>query len=98
MSNENSKEDSDRRRAGRVDLKTTVKYSLVTPSFESALIRNISSTGLCILINRKLPEGSVLRVEFQLPGDKPENIEALARVVWQRQEGEDLLTGVKFLS
>jgi hypothetical protein len=45
-----------------------------------------------------LKVGTILRLEFDLPGDKPEHIEALGRVVWQKQgENKTFSTGIKFL-
>lgn len=98
MSDDKVQIDADRRKSERVELKSALKYSVITPSLESGLIKNISSKGLCLILNRILPEGSILRIEFQLPGEKPEQIEALVKIVWQRQEEGKFLAGAKFLS
>jgi hypothetical protein len=51
------------------------------------------------VVKRKLSIGTILRLEFDLPGDKPEHIEALGRVMWQRpKEDGTYSTGIKFLT
>lgn len=89
---------ADRRMHRRVELATDVKYDIIpmSSSAESGAVRNISEGGLCLLLDKELPKGTVMHVEFNLP---PENdrIEAIVKVVWSQPIEGQWLIGVKFL-
>jgi hypothetical protein len=54
---------------------------------------------MCLDTTRKLSEGMILRLTFDLPGEPPEHIEALGRVIWQRPKTDSTYaTGIKFLT
>ena len=97
MSENKEKESSERRSSRRIELITDLKYSVVMPSYQSGIIRDISEGGLCLLLPQDLPDGTILNVEFDLQGDNPEHIKALVRVIWKKPQGDKFLTGVKFL-
>jgi hypothetical protein len=89
----------ERRQFPRVELNTVVNYTVVVPTFEVATTKDFSQGGVCLEVKRKLPIGTILRIEFDLPGENPEHIQALGKVIWQRQKTEDIFaTGVKFLT
>jgi hypothetical protein len=96
---EPSKSGMERRQFPRIEIATKVSYAVVIPAYELGTSKDISQGGLCLEMKRKVATGTILRLEFDLPGDKPEHIEALGRVMWQRsQVGETFPTGVKFLT
>lgn len=97
MSEQEKKNSSERRASKRVVLITDVTYSVIMPSYQAGLIRDISEGGLCLLLAQELPEGTILNVEFDLHGEQSEHIKALVRVVWRKSQGDKFLTGVKFL-
>lgn len=89
---------TDRRQFPRIEVSTPVNFTVVMPHYEVGTTRDLSQGGICLEVKRKLATGTILRLEFDLPGDKPEHIEALGKVVWQRQKAEDSYnTGIKFL-
>jgi hypothetical protein len=89
----------ERRKFPRIDIATNVSYAVVIPSFEMGTSKDISQGGLCLEMKRKIALGTILRLEFDLPGDKPEHIEALGRVMWQKhKQDETYSTGIKFLT
>ncbi|MBP6920615.1 MAG: PilZ domain-containing protein [Candidatus Omnitrophica bacterium] len=102
MSDENQEqapESMDNRQFPRVGVSTEVKYAVVIPVYENGTSKDISQGGLCLETKKSLPQGSILRLEFDLPGDPPEHIQALGRVVWQRTGVEGTFsTGIKFLT
>jgi c-di-GMP-binding flagellar brake protein YcgR len=98
MSESQEKSSIEKRRHKRIDLVTDVKYTVVTPVPQSGLITNISEGGLCILLDNSLAPGTILRVEFNLPGEKQERIEALAKVAWQVAKEGKFSTGVQFVT
>ena len=87
----------EKREFERKELNVEVRCSVLHPSYESGLARNISQSGICISIDRNLKKESILRLEFTLPGENPEYIEVLGKVVWQKKEDDKFLTGIKFL-
>ena len=97
MSEEEHGSFAERRVSKRVELITDVQYSVVMPSYQTGFIKDVSEGGLCFLLAQELPAGTILNVEFNLPGDQPEHIKALVRVIWQRAKDGQFLTGVKFL-
>lgn len=89
----------ERRQFPRINIAANVNFAVVIPAYEAGTSKDISQGGLSLDMKRKLAVGTILRLEFDLPGEKAEHIEALGRVVWQRQKSEDLYsTGVKFLT
>ena len=83
----------------RVQVATEVKFAVVVPVYEHGTSKDISQGGLCLETNKSLAQGSILRLEFDLPGDPPEHIQALGRVVWQQTNMEGTFsTGIKFLT
>jgi hypothetical protein len=89
----------ERRQFPRIEVKTNVNYAVVVPALELGNSKDISQGGLCLHTKRKLTAGTIIRLEFDLPGDKPQHIEALGRVCWQRSVEEDnFATGIKFLT
>ena len=88
---------AERRVFPRIEVNTPVTYTIVIPSYHVGSSIDISQGGLCLKTASKLDKGMILRLEFDLPGDKPEHVEALGRVQWQRPDGEEFQTGVKFL-
>lgn len=90
---------TERRKFPRIDIATNVSYAVVIPAYEVGTTKDISEGGLCLEMKSKLARGTILRLEFDLPGDKPEHIEALGRIMWQRPKAEDTYaTGIKFLT
>ena len=86
---------SDRRGFQRKALETKVKYIVLMPYCALGSTKNISEGGLCLLLDRELKKGFVLRVEFDTNDGK---LNQLVKVMWQRKEGNRFLTGVKFLT
>ncbi len=97
MSEREKKISAERRSSQRVELISNVTYSVVMPSYQTGLIRDISEGGLCLMLPQPLASGTILNVEFDLHGEQSEHIKALVRVVWQKQEADKFQTGVKFL-
>ena len=90
---------TERRQFPRINVATNVNFAVVMPAYEVGTTKDLSQGGLCLEVKRKLEVGTILRLEFDLPGDKPEHIEALGRVVWHRQKENELFsTGIKFLA
>lgn len=102
MSDENQEQvpaSTDNRQFPRVGVSTDVKYAVVIPEYDNGVSKDISQGGMCLETRKSLPQGSILRLEFDLPGDPPEHIQALGRVVWQRTGAEGTFsTGIKFLT
>ncbi len=89
----------ERRKFPRIEIATNVSFAVIIPAYEVGTTKDISEGGLCLEMKRKLALGTILRLEFDLPGDKPERIEALGRIMWQRPKTEDTYsTGIKFLT
>jgi hypothetical protein len=90
---------TENRQHPRVEVSTTVKFAVVIPVYENGFSKDISQGGLCLETNKSLPQGCILRLEFELPGNPPEHIQALGKVVWQRTNMEGTFsTGIKFLT
>jgi hypothetical protein len=89
----------DNRQHPRIEVATKVKFSVVIPVYDNGTSKDISQGGLCLETNKSMAQGSILRLEFDLPGEPPEHIQALGKVVWQRTNMEGTFsTGIKFLT
>jgi c-di-GMP-binding flagellar brake protein YcgR len=59
--------------------------------------RNLSNTGMCLLLDRACTAFSLLRCDVFLPGSRA-SIPTLARVRWiQNHQSEESVAGVEFL-
>ena len=87
----------ERRRYVRIDLCTQIEYEILPMhSPLKAESKNISAGGLCLLTDREIPPGTILRLKFYLPDREKTYVESLGRVVWQKKENEGYLTGIEF--
>jgi hypothetical protein len=99
MSEQEKKMPAERRISQRVELITDLKYLVILPSSQTGLTKNISEGGLCFLVDHPLAKGIILQVEFNLPKEEDAgHVKAIVEVLWQRQEGNKFVTGVKFLA
>ncbi len=93
------KDGMERRQFPRTNVTTNVNFAVVMPAYEVGTTKDLSQGGISLDVKRKLAAGTILRLEFDLPGDKPEHIEALGKVVWQKPKEDELFsTGIKFLA
>jgi len=92
----NGKDGAERRRYFRKEVITGVSYRVIVPSIGEGVTKNISEGGLCLLLDKELPLGTILEIKFELPGEEGCPIETFVRVVWQRKTENGFLTGVKF--
>ncbi len=90
------RKDGERRKYPRKDVITKLSYRVVTPPGGEGLTYNISEGGLCIVLDKEIPIGSILELRFELPGEKSGPIDTYARVIWQKKTEKGFLTGVKF--
>lgn len=90
---------ADRRKFPRIEVSTQVSYSVIIPSAETGVTKDLSQGGMSLEVKMKLAVGSILRLEFDLPGEPPEHITALGRVQWQVTQSTGMYaTGIKFLT
>jgi len=89
----------ERREYVRCDLKTKIKYSLMSsPEMESDCQGLMCVLGLKIMANEKLEKGTQLCIAFNLPEVESEIIVKCTVVAWVRQGEKDLFeTGIEFL-
>lgn len=75
--------EKDRRRCERLETELDVKYNLIPslkPNF-STNARNISKSGISILVYEILPKGSLIDMEISVP-DSKEAIKLRGKVAW----------------
>lgn len=73
----------DRRRSQRFDTELEIKYNLLKsqPSKIQANSKNISESGVAVVVYEMLPKDSAIEMEIALPGKK-ENLRTKGRVAW----------------
>ena len=96
------KGDSDKNPGKKIDRKhprdeifIDVIYKVVSPLKDVGLMRNISSGGLCLLVNCELRPGTILELKYRLPHEESRQIVNTVEVVWQKKTEKGFLTGVK---
>ncbi len=94
--NPNESNSKQKRKHSRKEVITAVSYKILTPSKDVGLTQNISDGGLCLLLNNELPLGTVLEVNFEIPGEASKQVASFVEVVWQKKTDKGFLTGVKF--
>ncbi|MBN1223190.1 MAG: PilZ domain-containing protein [Candidatus Aminicenantes bacterium] len=83
----------DRRVFNRFSFITKAKYRFLHDSFNEIFTQNLSSSGMCLLLDCHTAPGMFLELEFKKPGADI-RLKRYAKIVWQN----DYLTGVKFVS
>jgi len=92
----NQEKSADNRRYPRKEVVTNLSYRVITPLGGKGLTQNISEGGLCIILDKQIPVGTMLELKFELPGEEEAPIETFAKVMWQKEVEGKFLTGVKF--
>jgi c-di-GMP-binding flagellar brake protein YcgR len=85
---------TDRRKYPRVDFVRKASYQFSESPESGIFTQDISQAGMCLLLDNEIHPGSILKLNFELPGQSYEPIDTLAEVIWQ----DNYLTGVKFIS
>ena len=60
------------------------------------LSKDVSEGGMCAILDRDLPVGTALEMEFAFPSGDSVPIEAFSKIIWTKKTEEGFLTGVKF--
>jgi hypothetical protein len=89
----------EKRKFPRIEVETPVKFAVVIPTHEEGVTADISQGGMCLNTRRAMAQGTVLRLDFDLPGNPPVHVEALGQVMWQRTNPDgSFATGIKFVT
>jgi hypothetical protein len=83
------------RKHPRDEIIIDVIYKVVSPLKDVGLMRNISSGGLCLLLNSELRPGTILELKYRLPHQESRQIVNTVEIVWQKKTDKGYLTGVK---
>ena len=86
---------NERRRHQRKPLETKIKYTILMPYCAVGATKDISEGGLCLMLDRELNKGFILRIEMETSEGR---VNQLVKVMWQQKAEDKFLTGVKFLT
>ncbi len=84
-----------KRQHHRTEIFVDVIYKVVSPIKGVGLSRNFSQGGLCLLLDNKIPPGSVLELKYRMPHEEYRLIETTVEVIWQKKTDQGYITGVK---
>ena len=94
----------ERRMAPRVDMRFEVKFKVlgeeaeaVRPDYSRAEARNLSRTGLCIFLDRRAEEGSVIRIELAVNNGE-RLVKSFCEVEWIRTITGGYEAGLSFIA
>lgn len=82
-----------KRNHDRLDFIEKVRYKSLQDPYHSVFSQNISAKGMCLLLDNEVIPGTILELNFNIPGQESKTIFTYSKVVWQR----DFLTGVEFI-
>lgn len=89
----------ERRRFPREKLITGVDYTILSTPQGTGIIKNISKGGLGLLIDKYIPQGTILKVKYYTEKDGEEiSVEQVGKVCWCRQSEQGYLLGVQFIN
>jgi hypothetical protein len=71
-----------KRRHSRDEIIIDVIYKVKSPLKDVGLTQNISSGGLCLLIDNELRPGTILELKYRLPHEEARQIVTTVEVVW----------------
>ncbi len=93
----NGQETGDRRKFPRKQVFTNVSYKILMPEAGAGETKDLSDGGLCIVVDKDLPRGTILELDFDVPGNEPVKIKASAEVIWQKKTDKGYITGLEFI-
>jgi hypothetical protein len=88
-----AKSEYNKRIHDRLDFIEKVQYKSLQDSYHSVFSQNISANGMCLLLDNEVIPGTILELNFDIPGKDSKTISTYSKVVWQK----DYLTGLKFI-
>ncbi len=89
----------ERRRYPREKLITGVDYTILSTPQGTGIIKNTSSGGLGMLLDKFLPEGTILKVKYYAEREGEEvSQEKVGKVCWCRQAEQGYLIGIQFIN
>jgi hypothetical protein len=94
--NDDFKNQEDKRQHPRKEVFANMSYRELVPSGEEGRIQDMSDGGLCLILTREFPPGTVLEVKYDLPEEDGRTIMKFVKVVWQNKTDEGFVTGVMF--
>ncbi len=86
----------EKRKYTRKEVYANMSYRELVPSGVAGIIQDMSDGGMCLILNKEFPPGTVLEVTYELPEEDNRSVEKFVKVVWQRKTDEGIITGVKF--
>ena len=93
--NDDFQNPEEKRQHPRQDIYSNMSYRELVPSGEEGIIQDMSDGGLCLILSREFPPGTVLEVKYDLPKEG-RTIMKFVKVVWQNKTDEGFVTGVMF--
>jgi c-di-GMP-binding flagellar brake protein YcgR len=89
----------ERRKYPRKKIIMGVDYSVLATPQGTGVIKNISEGGVCILIDKFLASGTILKLKYytQKKGEEV-LVETVGKVCWCRQGDQGYLVGVQFVA
>lgn len=94
--NDDFQNSEDRRQSSRQEVYANMSYRELVPSGEEGVIQDMSDGGLCLILNREFPPGTILELKYDLPEENGRTIMKFVKVVWQNKTDEGYVTGVMF--
>lgn len=82
-----------KRNHDRLDFIKKVRYKSLMEPYQSVFSQDISAKGMCLLLDNEVIPGTILELNFDIPGKESKTISTYSKVVWQRE----FLTGVEFI-
>ena len=89
----------ERRKSTRKRVVKGVDYTILSTPQGTGIIKNISEGGLGLLVDKYLPEGTILKVRYYTTenGEEEVAVESVGKVCWCRQSDRGYLLGVQFI-
>lgn len=89
----------ERRRNPREKFITGVDYTILSTPQGTGIIKNTSKGGLGLLLDKFLPEGTILKVKYYTEREGEEvGLERVGKVCWCRQAEQGYLIGIQFIN
>jgi c-di-GMP-binding flagellar brake protein YcgR len=98
MKKDNQYSAHEKRKYPRKKIITGVDYTILTTPKGSGITRDLSEGGVGVVLDKYLPQGTIIKVKFNLlENGKEIPIETVAKVVWCKEAEGGYLAGLQFL-
>ena len=89
---DNFQNPEEKRKYPREEIYANMSYRELVPAGVAGIIQDMRQGGMCLILNKEFPPGTVLEVTYELPEEENRSVEKFVKVIWKRKTDDGFLT------